>query len=41
MKKLFGKVTSILGSGTPALQIRVMQGHQVTTIPCNAGTLIF
>lgn len=38
MKKFLGKVTSMLGSKTPALQIRVMQGHQVTTIPCNAGT---
>lgn len=41
MKKLFGKVSSILGPRTPALQIRVKQGHQVTTIPCNSGNFFY
>jgi len=41
MKKLFGKITSMMGPYTSSLQIRVKQGHQITTIPCNPGSLYF
>ncbi len=37
MRKMFGKLSGIMGSLEPKLSINVKHGHQTTVIPCNPG----